>query len=600
MSRSDAAISQTQQRSLCLLVKQVREAVKRTQLDFAAELTEQPRLRALGRTITRHRVNRIENGHAAVDVVLAQALDDYVAERGLPECGFAHLASAISEAGIDNERGRELRRLLGTRDLEEVHLVTVDLTDYALYMRLIPRVPELTVTMYVPSPERIRELFGQSNDDSRAGAASYDGYGDRLLRHVWDQVRRMHRIAGGREDMSLEVVQVNTVLNPVVVARHGRHMSCLHWPPTPVPAALPEPDIAPCVGDAGIAAWYREQLLRQAEEARSGASAEAATVHLGDLVLRADPLDPPERLRQCGQAEFLRFLPRAAPRRRFEHDRDESTVVALSLMLPYIHSIADGFPTVELLLRKRELHASDAEPTMRTRLSFLSTWVTASAMWQVLDEGSSQDDSRPADATSTDDPTLGLIAAGFERCRAHLDVQSREFTEQHFRHSNPDGAAEHAAATANVIELAYRRALCDELELMYNLHRPVALSRLSSTEFTDLRVRKNAGADVFARLYAIELAPHERDWLIDNADRYMPSAIARFTVPEVRTMMGDIDRTRAEFELSDCLELALSHAEPLHPRDEPLQAKFARLLDRMSPRHALRGPVEQLDIGTRP
>ena len=129
-------------------------------------MTGGPILKGRGRTITRHKINRIENGHAAVDVVLAEALDDYARDRDLPDYGFVALASEVSSAGSDNERGRELRRLLGTRDLDEIQIVMCDLTDFAFYLALTPLVPQLNVTVIAPEPARVQALFGTQRGPS--------------------------------------------------------------------------------------------------------------------------------------------------------------------------------------------------------------------------------------------------------------------------------------------------------------------------------------------------------------------------------------------------------------------------------------------------
>lgn len=567
MAQPDATNEADRHRNLCARMRQLREAAGRTQSDFAAELTGQPILQAQGRTITRHKVNRIENGHAPVDAVLAEALDEYARDRDQPAFGFVALASEVSAAGSDNARGRELRQLLGTRDLDKVQIIMCDLTDFAFYLSLTPLVPTLNVTVLVPTAERVQALFGTRRDESDHGSGAYDDYGERLTEHLWRQVRLLYRIAAGRDGLALDVIQSQAVFNSMVLARHGRHASCVYWPPVPAERSQPEPDLVPSVGDPSVAAWYEKQIAQRTAEASDMRSSASRPIHLGDMYLMTEPLRPAERVRQTESSRFLQFLPRGVARREIDAER---TVVAIALLLPYVRSVSEGAPSIELLFRSRAADSQDADRAPRRRLSFLSAWVAASAGWQALNEADADDSELATLPSAASTPSLQAAIAGMAHSQRHLVEQSREFIARLSEYQRSSGAYEDRS-TVSVLDGARRIALCDELELVHGLDRSIAASRLQGTSIADWRVRKDAGADISARIYCLELNPGERDGVSDRAGRYRPGSLARLTMREVRAMMADFSSAGSEHEFSDCLGLALSH--------DLVRSGFAELLD---------------------
>lgn len=567
MPQPDSASAQEQRRDLCLRVKQLRDAAGLTQQDFAAELSRSRAASEQRRTFTRNKVNRVENGHAAVDLVLAHALDEYALTRDLPGFDFVSLVAGVGAAELDNARGRELRHLLGTRSLDEIQIVMCDLTDFAFYVTLTPLVPRLDLTVLMPTAARVQALFGTGRAEAPQESYAFGDYADRLTEHLWRQVRLFHRIASGRDGFTLRLLQSHIVFNSMAAVRHGRHVSCVFWPPVPADRSHSEPDVAPSIGDASVASWYARQIEQRAAEASNTRSATTHSLQLSDTFLMAESLPASAPAHRSRSQRFLQFHRRGVHRGEIDAER---AVAAFALLLPFVHSVSEGIPSIELLFRSRAADVREARPASRLRLSFFSAWVTASAAWQALNS---------ADYATSEGPTPGpgagtsgsqAATAAMAQSRRHPVEQSRDFMARLSEYQS-SGEADEDRSTAAVLDRARRIALCDELEQFYGLERSVAESRLEGTHITDFRVRKDAGADILARIYCLELNPGERDRIVGSAGRYRPGSIAMHTMREVRSMMADFSQARSEHEFSDCLGLALGH--------DVVQPGFTELLD---------------------
>lgn len=240
-----------------------------------------------------------------------------------------------------------------------------DLTDCAFYLSLAPLVPSLNVTVLVPTAERVQALFGTRGDESGPASGTYGDYGVRLTEHLWHQIRLLYRIAASRDGLTLDVLRSHAVFNSTVVAQRGRHASCVYWPPVPAEESQPEPDVVPSIGDPSVAAWYQEQIAQRIAEARDSRSSASRLLHLGDMFLLAEPLPASEPVRRIGSQRFLQFLPRGVTRREIDADR---AVAAFALLLPYVRSVSDGTPSIELLFRSRVTDAHDGDRAPRTRV----------------------------------------------------------------------------------------------------------------------------------------------------------------------------------------------------------------------------------------
>ena len=289
----------------------------------------------------------------------------------------------------------------------------------------------------------------------------------------------------------------------MVVAAHGRHTSCVFWPPVPAEALHPEPDVVPSTGDASVATWYEEQIMRRAAEAGDPLAPTSRLLHLGDMFLVSERLLPPEPVCQTGSPTFLQFLPRAVPRRETGTKR---AVAAIALLLPYVHSVSDGAPSIELLFRERASDSQDRGSAQRPRLAFVSAWVTASSAWQALDDEDADDSESSTFRSRRGTPSLQAVIRNIALSQLHLVEQSREFMAG-LPEDKQSGTGSKGHTMETVIDRAYRLALYDELELVHGIGRSVTASSLQGTSIANLQVHKDAGADILARIYRLELTP---------------------------------------------------------------------------------------------
>ena len=551
-----------------LLVRELREAVGKTQGQLAVELS------AYGKHVSRGGINRIERGHAALGKELAVALDSYAKEKELGTYRFASLVGHLKAHAIDRTRGTDLSRLLASGDLEKLYIVLCDESDLATHVRSALPVSELQIVLVIPSEQRVAELFSACS--SNAGGERVEvfaGYADRLRRHMSAQVHRFQRLAGYSPGVTVDIFESDAVLNSVIVTRANNGPKCIYWPCTPVAVGQHIPDLPSAVAGADVGAWYENFIMSITSQNSDVARAQ----HLGDTFLmfstresdKATRPDQEARVRLIDEVRFSRFL-RRSKLSEYKLDSDEGlAVVAIMLFVP---TYSQGRHAINVLVKRRSRILAGAESDVDGQLAFVSARVTAPALWKAL-----RDHVPQADVSG--EQQRAHRAVGHLDPARHLLEQSA-MTGREF--DNLVGSlqpAEWRMHYDRVIEDAYKNAAVAELEMSYGFEsRRIPLKeRLQPSDLPAFVLNKEQGNNLVPRLFTLGLTPKEADLLVEGASRYDGNEVVRIRIGEdinygePLTHGGSRDGDRERRPFDDILDVVMT--------EDLLRPGFAKVLE---------------------
>lgn len=190
-------------------------------------------------------VNRIEKKRMVLEEEMADALDHLVVEKlndgdvqkaledlGFDKIQFRNLTMLRDLQSTERRKETGITELVSQPGLTDLYVVLCDMTNVAKQIidgLLNSQPTEVTITLIVPTEERVRRLFEipYGSDDL------YKGYSERLNDHLKRQDKLFLRLASQWEGVTLKIFESNSVMNPIVTAKRHSGTSCVYWPCIP-------------------------------------------------------------------------------------------------------------------------------------------------------------------------------------------------------------------------------------------------------------------------------------------------------------------------------------------------------------------------------
>ena len=557
-------IQQTAHLNIALLLKQFREEAGKTQKQLAQELNEHHSLKQHNRTISQWGINRIENGNASLRPILASALDTYAVDNGLSSPGFSFLVTNLKTRQTKRPSGSKIDHILRNNDYSSVFVVICDVFDFAGSLKIALSIPELQVSVIVPTMNRITELFSGSSTDGVSRTELFDGYVERLCRHIDEQLQLMHDVCSRSRETQLDVFESNIVLNSVVLTKGDRVTRCMYWPCAPGGPTQLEPNFVPVADDGAVSAWYETQI---ANIIRLGSVTHQ--VHVGDMLVTSDDASSPDGTHaSIGKPTFSRFCPRKIS----GDDTDKTTEgAAVALILPYVSIVRGGKQLTQVLFNWRSPLVADEVLSPNGQLSFLATRIFSPLVWQAIDDIGCEGDDRMAPEVTHNSDSEGSSSYVIYRTE-DLDYQSR-------RALTMIGSSVKANSESfrNTEELMIGQACVSavhrHLQLTYGVdfrRKDSTDDRIESIDLLNVSIAKPYGAYIVPRLHLVRLDVGQRDAMIRNASRYTNQEISCLITDELLAMIEREEGTSEPGRYDDCLGLVI--------RDARFSAEFRRLI----------------------